>query len=120
MTSVMIKRDVKAPAREAWKLLSDFGGIGNIMRGMAPEDLTMEGEGLLAIRTIKTPTGVVKERCEALDEENMMMSYSILGDAPLRSPTTCRLFEFSKRVQIAVVLSGAVVLSQTARCRSLK
>ncbi|MBV1932729.1 MAG: SRPBCC family protein [Porticoccaceae bacterium] len=96
MASVMIKRDVKAPARDAWKLLSDFGGIGNIMRGMGPDDISMEGEGLLAIRTIKTPTGTVQERCEALDEENMMMSYSILGEAPLPIThylSTFRVFE---------------------------
>lgn len=96
MASVMIKRDIKAPAREAWKLLSDFGGIGNIMKGMASDDISMEGEGLLAIRTIKTPTGMVQERCEALDEENMMMSYSILGEAPLPIThylSTFRVFE---------------------------
>lgn len=96
MASVMIKKDIKAPAREVWTLLSDFGGIGNIMRGMGPDDLTLEGEGLLAVRTIKTPTGTVKERCEALDEANMMMSYSILGDAPLPIThylSTFRVFE---------------------------
>ena len=96
MASVMIKRDVKAPAREVWKLLSDFGGIGNIMRGLGPDDLTMEGEGLLAVRTIKTPTSTVKERCEALDEDNMMMSYSILGDPPMPIThylSTFRVFE---------------------------
>ena len=96
MASVMIKREVKAPAREVWKLLSDFGGIGNIMKGMGPDDIAMEGEGLLAIRTIKTPAGTVRERCEALDEKNMMMSYSILGEAPLPIThylSTFRVFE---------------------------
>ncbi|MBV1879505.1 MAG: SRPBCC family protein [Pseudomonadales bacterium] len=96
MTSVMIKREIKAPASEAWKLLADFGGICHIMKGIEADDITLEGEGLLAVRTINMPTGTVQERCEALDKDNMMLSYSILGQGPLPVShylSTVRVFE---------------------------
>ena len=76
---VKITENFGAPAAKVWELLRDFGGI----RRWNPngiESVTVEGEGVGAVRTIGIPGGVsLQERLEAYDEQARSFSYSFYG-----------------------------------------
>lgn len=76
---VLVKETFSASADEIWNLLRDFGGIMKWNRDSL-ESVTVEGEGLGAIRTIKIPGGVsLQEKLEAFDDPGRSFSYSFTG-----------------------------------------
>ena len=81
MTAFAIEQDYENSADEVWKVLSDFGGIGNWMPGI--ESCVVEGNGVGAVRKIGMPGGTaIEERLEAFDDSGRSLSYSI-GASPL-------------------------------------
>ena len=69
-----------APAR-LWELVSNFGGLADIMDGI--DSCTVEGEGIGAKRSLVMGGGPpVVESLDVLDHDAMTLTYSIL-EAPL-------------------------------------
>jgi carbon monoxide dehydrogenase subunit G len=82
MASVKVTDRIAASADRVWDLVRDFGGIGRW--AAAVESVTLEGEGVGAVRTIGLPGGLkLQERLEAIDERTRTLSYSIVGSHPL-------------------------------------
>jgi hypothetical protein len=69
-----------AGPRQLWERVSDFGGIDRIMAGI--ESCETEGEGVGSRRSIPMAGGVVVETLDALDDEAMSLTYSIV-ESPL-------------------------------------
>ncbi len=69
-----------ASPAQLWELVSDFGGLDEIMDGI--DACTMEGEGVGAVRTLSMGGGSVVESLDVLDHESMTLTYSIM-EAPL-------------------------------------
>jgi hypothetical protein len=66
-----------------WDLVKDFGGILK-WSGGAIESVSVEGEGVGAVRTLSISGGLsLKEKLEAYDEADQSFSYSFEGEAPL-------------------------------------
>lgn len=62
-----------------WELLREFGGIQR-WNSNGIESVSVEGEGIGAIRTIGIPGGVqLQERLEAYDDGARTFSYSFVG-----------------------------------------
>ena len=79
--AVSLTTTIEAPAEEVWKSVSDFGGINKFLELVA--SITMEGEGVGALRTLTLTDGAkVVERLDEFDEENHSLTYSIV-DSPL-------------------------------------
>lgn len=76
---VKITETFTVPAAKVWELLRDFGGI----RRWNPDGIdsvTVEGEGIGAVRTIAIPGGIsLQERLEAYSDEDRSFSYSFFG-----------------------------------------
>jgi carbon monoxide dehydrogenase subunit G len=82
MASVKVTDRIAASTDRVWDLVRDFGGIGRW--AAAVESVTLEGEGVGAVRTIGLPGGLkLQERLEAIDERTRTLSYSIVGSHPL-------------------------------------
>ena len=82
MASVKVTDRIAASTDRVWDLVRDFGGIGRW--AAAVESVTLEGEGVGAVRTIGLPGGLkLQERLEAIDERTRTLSYSIVGGHPL-------------------------------------
>ena len=76
---VKITEKFAASAQSVWELLRDFGGILR-WNSKGIESVSVEGEGIGAVRTIGIPGGVeLQERLEAYDEEGRSFSYSFFG-----------------------------------------
>lgn len=69
-----------APPAELWSLVSNFGGLDEIMDGV--ESCETEGEGVGSTRSIAMGGGVVVESLDVLDHDSMTLTYSII-EAPL-------------------------------------
>lgn len=81
MAEVSVTAHFNQPANIVWQSIQDFGGIDKIMLGTT---VTVEGEGLGAVRTITQPNGgIVRETLKALDNASYTMQYMIHDDAPL-------------------------------------
>ena len=65
------------PAAEVWAAVRDFS-----CRSWSSVEITVEGEGQGAIRTVHMPKGAVSERCERLDDDARVLSYSIVEGNP--------------------------------------
>lgn len=77
MASVKVTRDIDAPAAKVWAALSDFNGLPKFAKGIT--ESAVEGDGVGAVRTIKTVDGrTIKERLEKLDADGMALCYSIV------------------------------------------
>lgn len=77
MVSVSFTREISAPAAEVWALISDFNGLPKFIPTITKS--SMEGEGVGAIRTIEMgPDRKVVERLETLDQDAMVLAYSIV------------------------------------------
>lgn len=73
-----IHRDtINASAAEVYALFSAFGD--NRWMGV---DVSLEGEGVGAIRKVTLPTGVATEVCEELDPSTYAMQYGLLDGNP--------------------------------------
>jgi carbon monoxide dehydrogenase subunit G len=76
---VKITGKFAASAQSVWELLRDFGGIRR-WNSNGIESVSVEGEGVGAVRTIGIPGGVeLQERLEAYDEAGRSFSYSFFG-----------------------------------------
>ena len=81
MSEISVNQEFKASADAVWKVLADFGGLGDWAPGL--EGCELEGEGVGAVRTLRMKGGVVmKERLESLDPAARVFSYSIT-DGPM-------------------------------------
>ncbi|MFV0257420.1 MAG: SRPBCC family protein [Acidimicrobiales bacterium] len=67
-------------ADRLWALVSDFGGIADILDGVA--SCSLDGEGVGAIRSIPAGGGTVRERLDELDPDAHRLTYSIV-DGPM-------------------------------------
>lgn len=96
MSEVKVSEPVAAPAAKVWGLLGDFGGVMK-WGGKMLESCTVEGTGVGAVRTVGLPGGVsIRERCEAYDATNRVLTYSIIAKSPLpirNYVSTCRVVE---------------------------
>ena len=76
---VEVSEKFSATGETIWELLREFGGIQR-WNSNGIESVSVEGEGIGAIRTIGIPGGVqLQERLEAYDESARTFSYSFVG-----------------------------------------
>lgn len=71
--------EIAAPADQVWDLIRDFGGIDRYTPGV---DVTCDGEGEGAVRTIAMGGASIVERCEKRDDDAKVLQYSI-QESPL-------------------------------------
>lgn len=72
---------INLPVEQVWSLASSFGGIKAWMPSI--KWLTIEGEGMGAVRTVMSLAGIAHEKLEVLDNKNHYISYRILDPIPL-------------------------------------
>ena len=73
--TVSMQTEIAAPAAAVWKIVGDFGSLATYMDGV--DSVTVEGEGVGAVRTIHLPDGAIAvETVESRDDETMTLSYS--------------------------------------------
>lgn len=77
MSEVSWTEPVARSVDELWATVRDFG-----CGSWSSVDITVEGDGQGAIRTVHMPNGAVSERCERLDDEARVLSYSIVSGNP--------------------------------------
>ena len=81
MSTAKVVETIAATAAQVWDHLSDFGGI---QPGGMIESCEVEGEGVGMVRTLTLANGVIKERLDNHDAEQMTFTYSIINeDIPL-------------------------------------
>ncbi len=68
---------INAPAQDVYALFSAFGD--NRWMGV---EMTVEGEGVGAVRKVTLPTGVATEVCEVLDPVTHTMQYGLTSGNP--------------------------------------
>jgi hypothetical protein len=74
MPSFSVTEPVDAPAAAAWKTVGNFADDSWMRITL---EVTGVGEG--AVRTIRTPTSTVVERCELIDDAGMVLGYEIVS-----------------------------------------
>ena len=77
MAEAKVVKDVAASAQDVWTQLSDFAGI---KPGGPIEAVTYEGEGVGMIRNLSMGGGMVVERLENHDADNLTFTYAIIND----------------------------------------
>ncbi len=80
--SVSMSTGLDASAADVWKVVGDFGGIDFLS---AIASASVKGEGIGAVRTLTLAGeegGAITERLDALDNEGMSITYSII-ESPL-------------------------------------
>lgn len=83
MSEVTVTESFAVPAARLWELVSDFGGIADIMDGV--DECVMEGEGVGATRSIPAGDTMVVESLDVLDNANHVLTYSIVsGPLPFK------------------------------------
>ncbi len=82
MHKVSLKMTMKAPAREAWSILSNFGGFME-WAGIDQGKIRVEGEGIGMIRHLATPIGELGERLTHLDQKARQIGYEIAYGEPI-------------------------------------
>ena len=104
MSKVLVTEELQASAQTVWELVREFDGIAKWLGPMV-QNMTVEGEGIGAIRAIALPGDMkLQEQLEAYDEDGRTFSYTILGEGPLPvsnylatltiievGPNTCRV-----------------------------
>ncbi len=104
MSKVLVTEELQASAQTVWELVREFDGIAKWVGPMV-QNMTVEGEGVGAIRTIALPGDTkLQEQLKAYDEEGRSFDYAIIGDGPLPAseylatitivetgPNTCRI-----------------------------
>jgi hypothetical protein len=82
MASVKVTDRIAAGADRVWDLVGDFGGIQRF--SSAIESVSVQGEGVGAVRTLTMPGGLaLQERLEARDGASRTLQYAIIGTHPL-------------------------------------
>jgi carbon monoxide dehydrogenase subunit G len=72
---------IAAAPDEVWAKVGDFGGVGELFPGM--ESFRLEGDE----RVIGMFGMEIREKLLARDEENRVITYSVVGGVPLDSHT---------------------------------
>lgn len=72
---------IAAAPDEVWERVGDFGGVGDLFPGM--ESFRVEGDE----RIIGMFGMEIRERLLARDEENRVITYSVVGGVPLDAHT---------------------------------
>lgn len=72
---------VNLPIEQVWSLASSFGAPKAWMPSV--KWVSVEGEGVGAVRTVMLAAGVAKERLEVLDHKNHVLTYQMLDPTPL-------------------------------------
>lgn len=81
--TVVHEEELPIAANRAWELLIDWGGIGKWFPGGIITVARMDGEGVGAIRHLKTSEGdQIAERLDALDTHDKRLELSIVGSPP--------------------------------------
>lgn len=81
MARYQIEGEIEMSADALWRVLCDFGEVGWLPGN---PDYESEGEGVGMIRTIRTPPlPTVRERLDAIDEENRAIHYRVLDGNPM-------------------------------------
>ncbi len=76
---VLVTEEVQASAADVWDLVRGFGDILK-WSGGAIESVSVEGDGIGAVRTISIAGGAqLQEKLEAHDDAERMFSYSFVG-----------------------------------------
>ena len=76
---VVVTEQFAASGGSIWELLRDFGGILR-WNPSGIESVTVEGEGIGAVRTIGIPGGIqLQEKLEAHNDDERSFSYSFTG-----------------------------------------
>ena len=84
MGGVRVEEEVEVAADRIWELVRDFGGIKSWSEGV--DGVEVEGEGIGAVRTIKTAGIELQERLEAIDDAARSFSYAIIsGPVPVQN-----------------------------------
>jgi carbon monoxide dehydrogenase subunit G len=85
-----VTEEIKAPIAKVWALLADLGGVGRLFpaEGIpgfpSIERVTMKGEGLGSIRTVRLAGGVeIHEQFEVIDPASLTIVYTGLAPMPL-------------------------------------
>lgn len=73
MADFTLTETIPAPPAKVWDTVRDFGN-GAWMGA----EVTCEGEGEGAVRTITMPNGQMKEQCERLDDDERVLGYTIV------------------------------------------
>lgn len=84
MAHVCVREELPASRDVVWSLVRDFRDLS----AWAPQGrvVSVEGDGVGAIRRVDTDMGPFVERCEAHDEEGFSFSYAVLESAiPFRN-----------------------------------
>lgn len=77
MQEVKINGTINISADRVWGLVSDFGGLDIFVE--AVEECTVKGQGTGAVRTLTLQDGgKVEEKLESLDNDKMVLEYSIV------------------------------------------
>ncbi|MFV0524434.1 MAG: SRPBCC family protein [Acidimicrobiales bacterium] len=95
-------------ADRLWTLVSDFGGIADILDGVG--SCQLDGEGVGAIRSIPAAGGTVRERLDELDPDAHRLTYSII-DGPMP------FADYSATMAITEDGADACTLTWTGRFR---
>jgi carbon monoxide dehydrogenase subunit G len=77
MASVKVSERIEASADAVWNLFRDFGGIQRFSKEI--QSVTVEGEGVGAVRTLTMGALSLKERLEAFDDPGRRLQYSIVA-----------------------------------------
>ncbi len=77
---VLVTEELQACAERVWELVRGFGGIMK-WSGSAIESVSVEGDGVGAVRTIGIAGGAqLQEKLEAHDDAHRTFSYSFVGE----------------------------------------
>lgn len=80
--TIHIEEDiVNLPIERVWSLASSFGALKTWMPGV--KWVTIEGDGVGAIRTVMLGSGPVREQLEVSDHKNYTILYRMLDPIPL-------------------------------------
>lgn len=76
-----VQEIINVPIEQVWSLASSFGAIKAWMPSI--KSVTIEGNGVGAVRTVGSMAGLVQEKLEVLDPSNHVISYRIVDPTPL-------------------------------------
>jgi len=72
------------PADELWKVVADFGAIGEWWPAGMLDRVEVDGRGVGMVRSIHTVIGIVlHEKLESIDHDARCLTLSIVGDLPV-------------------------------------
>jgi len=105
MTKIMVSNEFDVDANALWSAVCEFNNMEKYLPSMITS-CVVEGKGQGAKRICGTENGDIKETLKLLDDENMLMEYTIDNeDAPLP------LEKYTGRAEIERISNGKVKFS---------